>query len=303
MRSFLRRCFLFFFVRPLRKTFIRICATIAAIVEATPLRRLVLGDPAGYHQNWLLSFVTPPPPSPPPLSLMSSGTFIPTGIGNSNSNSNGFLSSSSARRMLPTFRKKILILDLDETLIHSTLKQVPNHDLKVNVYIEGQSCVFYVLKRPYVDFFLRSASAWYHLVVFTASMRAYAGTCFSFIIPQFCFVFCVLIMMIFHPLFPLPDPVIDSLDPDGYIKERLFRTSCVSRRGNFLKDLSVVHKELSEIIIIDNSPIAYSLNPHNAIPIPNFFGNEADDALLNLLPFLDALRWTTDVRSILSLRN
>lgn len=47
----------------------------------------------------------------------------------------------------------------------------------------------------------------------------------------------------------------------GYVKERLFRTSCVNQHGNFVKDLSVIHSDLSQVIIIDNSPIAYSINP------------------------------------------
>jgi CTD nuclear envelope phosphatase 1 len=103
--------------------------------------------------------------------------------------------------------------------------------------------------------------------------------------------------------------------------------SCLNQRGNFIKDLSVLNKDLSQVIIVDNSPVAYTLNPRkphtrpmarcrfaqyaltilplteNAIPISNWMGTDpGDEELLNLLPFLDALRWTHDVRSILSLR-
>ena len=38
----------------------------------------------------------------------------------------------------------------------------------------------------------------------------------------------------------------------------------------------------------------------NAIPIKSWFCDPHDTALLNLLPVLDALRFTTDVRSVLS---
>ena len=38
----------------------------------------------------------------------------------------------------------------------------------------------------------------------------------------------------------------------------------------------------------------------NAIPIKSWFSDPHDTALLNLLPVLDALRFTTDVRSVLS---
>ena len=38
----------------------------------------------------------------------------------------------------------------------------------------------------------------------------------------------------------------------------------------------------------------------NAIPIKSWFNDPSDTALLNLLPVLDALRFVSDVRSILS---
>ena len=38
----------------------------------------------------------------------------------------------------------------------------------------------------------------------------------------------------------------------------------------------------------------------NAIPIPSWFSDPHDTALLDLLPLLDALRFTNDVRSVLS---
>lgn len=38
----------------------------------------------------------------------------------------------------------------------------------------------------------------------------------------------------------------------------------------------------------------------NAIPIKSWFSDPMDTALLNLLPVLDALRFTQDVRSVLS---
>jgi CTD nuclear envelope phosphatase 1 len=42
--------------------------------------------------------------------------------------------------------------------------------------------------------------------------------------------------------------------------------------------------------------------PDNAIPIEGWMSDPNDVALLDLLPFLDALRFCHDVRSVLSLR-
>ncbi|XP_048476193.1 CTD nuclear envelope phosphatase 1-like [Rhincodon typus] len=75
---------------------------------------------------------------------------------------------------------------------------------------------------------------------------------------------------------------------------------CTLELGSYIKDLSVVHSDLSSIIILDNSPGAYRSHPDNAIPIKSWFSDPSDTALLNLLPMLDALRFTADVRSVLS---
>ncbi|KYQ93731.1 dullard-like phosphatase domain containing protein [Tieghemostelium lacteum] len=169
--------------------------------------------------------------------------------------------------------KKTLILDLDETLVHSTLKPITHHHLTVNVVIEDVDCTFYVIKRPHVDTFLEKVCEWYDLVVFTASMQQYA------------------------------DPLLDQLDTGKTLKKRLFRDSCLEKDGNFVKDLTMINQDLTSTIIIDNSPIAYSNNIENAIPIDTFIGEDPNDrSLLNLLPFLEVLRYVNDVRSILSLR-
>jgi len=173
----------------------------------------------------------------------------------------------------PNLKRKTLILDLDETLVHSTIKAVTHHHLTVDVLIDGMTCTFYVIKRPHVDLFLRKVAEWFDLIIFTASMQQYA------------------------------DPLIDQLDTGRLVKGRLFRESCLAKEGNFVKDLSLIGQDLATTIIVDNSPIAYSHNKENALPIENWMGdNPNDDALLNLLPFLNGLRFTSDVRSILSLR-
>ncbi|CAF1071580.1 unnamed protein product, partial [Adineta ricciae] len=66
------------------------------------------------------------------------------------------------------------------------------------------------------------------------------------------------------------------------------------------KNLSAINSDLSRIFILDNSPVAYRCCPLNAIPIKSWFSDPTDTCLLSLLPFLDALRFCQDVRSVLS---
>nr|XP_032517005.1 CTD nuclear envelope phosphatase 1 homolog isoform X2 [Danaus plexippus plexippus] len=126
--------------------------------------------------------------------------------------------SPVSRHRLSLVKRKMLVLDLDETLIHShhdamlrpTVKPGTPPDFVLKVTIDKHPVRFFVHKRPHVDYFL-----------------------------------------------------------------------------------DVNH-------IIDNTSAIYQCFPDNAIPIKSWFSDPLDVALLNLLPVLDALRFTHDVRSVLS---
>lgn len=66
----------------------------------------------------------------------------------------------------PNLKRKTLILDLDETLVHSTIKAVTHHHLTVDVLIDGMTCTFYVIKRPHVDLFLKKVGENQFLLLF-----------------------------------------------------------------------------------------------------------------------------------------
>ena len=51
-------------------------------------------------------------------------------------------------------------------------------------------------------------------------------------------------------LFQYADPVADLLDKWDVFRSRLFRESCVFHKGNYVKDLSKLGRELHQIIII-----------------------------------------------------
>ena len=63
------------------------------------------------------------------------------------------------------------------------------------------------------------------------------------------------------------DPVLDILDIPQVVRHRLFRESCYNHKGNYVKDLSQLGRDISESIIIDNSPASYIFHPNNAVPI------------------------------------
>lgn len=160
----------------------------------------------------------------------------------------------------PEFKgKKCLVLDLDETLVHSSFKILHQADFTIPVEIEGNYHNVYVIKRPGVDQFMKRVGELYEVVVFTASVSKYG------------------------------DPLLDQLDIHHVVHHRLFRESCYNHQGNYVKDLSQVGRDLKETIIIDNSPTSYIFHPQHAVPISSWFSDAHDNELLDLIPVLEDL--------------
>ncbi|KAM5466520.1 Nuclear envelope morphology protein 1 [Microsporum audouinii] len=192
----------------------------------------------------------------------------------------------------PRHPQKTLILDLDETLIHSLSKggrMSSGHMVEVKLSMPMASAagpgaspailgpqhpiLYYVHKRPHCDAFLRKVCQWYKLVIFTASVQEYA------------------------------DPVIDWLEQERkFFHSRYYRQHCTVRNGAYIKDLSSVEPDLSKVMILDNSPMSYIFHEDNAIPIEGWINDPTDNDLLHLIPILEAMQHVTDVRALLALR-
>lgn len=171
-------------------------------------------------------------------------------------------------------KKKCLVLDLDETLVHSSFKPVPDADFIVPVEIDQVTYKVYVLKRPYVDEFLAEVAKHYEVVIFTASLSLYAN------------------------------PLLDMLDKNNIIAHRLFRESCVLHGQAYVKDMSKLGRKMKDIMIVDNSPLSYAFQPTSAIPITSWFDDRSDEQLKELLPVLQTtLKDCKDVRDILDANN
>ena len=65
---------------------------------------------------------------------------------------------------------KTLVLDLDETLVHSTFDYIDNPDLVIPIVIDDMKHYIYVLIRPGTYELIEELSAFYEIVIFTASM-------------------------------------------------------------------------------------------------------------------------------------
>jgi RNA polymerase II subunit A small phosphatase-like protein len=109
----------------------------------------------------------------------------------------------------------------------------------------------------------------YELVVFTASLSKYA------------------------------EPLVDILDPEGMCSYKLFREHCTFVNNAFVKDLTRLGRPMKDVIIVDNSPIAYMFQPENAMPALSWYDNMEDRELFRIGNILERLAYEDDVRKII----
>ncbi|XP_075081822.1 uncharacterized protein LOC107824362 [Nicotiana tabacum] len=184
-----------------------------------------------------------------------------------------------------------VVLDLDDTLIcayetssmptmmrtqatEAGLKWFELECISSDKEYDGKPKINYVtvFERPGLHEFLKQLSKFANLVLFTAGLEGYAR------------------------------PLVDKIDPENWFSHRLYRPSTISTEfREHVKDLSSISKDLCRIVIVDNNPFSFLLQPLNGIPcIPFSPGQPDDEQLLEvILPLLKHLSEQKDVRPML----
>lgn len=172
-------------------------------------------------------------------------------------------------------RQKTLILDMDETLIHAKPKIPANKDFEYDYEItltdddDGSELIFMVKMRPGLVECLERLAEKYEVAVFTAAERTYATK------------------------------IIEHFDgKNKFIRHILSREHCVHVNNFYVKDLRIIgDRKLEEMVIVDNSIVAFAFNLDNGVPINDFRGEDPmDEELIYMTSYLDDIWHYEDIR-------
>ncbi|CAD8083811.1 unnamed protein product [Paramecium sonneborni] len=128
------------------------------------------------------------------------------------------------------------------------------------------------LVRPYTEEFLDKLSKYYEIIIFTDAQPDYANF------------------------------IIDIIDKQQVVKARLYREHTLVKDNVFIKDLSILGRNLNKVIIVDNMPENFQMQPENGIYIQSWTGEQKDRALKDLMHLLEqiAIKKCKDVREALN---
>jgi len=172
---------------------------------------------------------------------------------------------------------KTVVFDLDETLVDvMTNEMMANKKIQCNANIKKTSYVasrtgkvieINVVIRPYALEMLKELAPYYEIIIFTAAIKGYG------------------------------DAVMNLLDPDNtLIDHRLYRENCMKLNEVYIKDLRILNRDLSEVVIVDNNIVSFSHQIENGIVIPAFSGTKLDSELVGLWLFLRQSAYAEDIR-------
>ena len=135
---------------------------------------------------------------------------------------------------------------------HLTLVLDLDETLMSFIYINNESKEGLLRIRPYLYNFLNLVKEYYEIIIFTAATQNYA------------------------------DPILDNIEVrrGKYFNYRLYREHCSIINNDFIKDISLIGRDLSKVIIVDNMQQNFKLQKENGILISSFWGEDDNDKVL-----------------------
>ena len=167
--------------------------------------------------------------------------------------------------------KKLLILDLDETLIYARPHTLAgSSDFQVGPY--------QVYKRPHLDDFLAACLDWFEVAVWTSASPEYA-------------------MGVLYAIFPDPQRLafVWASDRCTVAYDHEIGEHCARKN---LKKIKKRGYALESVIVVDDSPEKWRQSYGNLVPVRPFLGDENDNELSQLIPYLRFLQDQPNIRTL-----
>ena len=177
----------------------------------------------------------------------------------------------------PNKRKKLAVFDLDETLIHGIVntQKYENKENIISIVLPSKKVAkIGVNIRPHWEEAIIRISKIYNIVIYTASHASYA------------------------------DSVLNFIDPENkYFYNRLYRSNCIDIKYNgtdiYIKDLNIFEGyDLKDILIVDNSVLAFAFHLDNGIPILPYYDAKNDFELLFCAYYFESIFEYDDLREV-----
>lgn len=181
--------------------------------------------------------------------------------------------------------KNTLVVDVDETLVHSSFSPMTTPDFvfpfkpdNQDIYDKKKNTkndtndpelIISVRIRPFAEQFISELSNYYEIIIFSNFGKNYT------------------------------DEILSHIDPDHKVKYTLYQDSILEFNGTPVKDLSLLGRDLNRTIIVDNNQASYLLQPYNAIQVTTWYRNKKDTELQKIMKFLIENHKVTDIYSIL----
>jgi len=166
---------------------------------------------------------------------------------------------------------KLLILDIDETLIHAS-------EQKLNREPEIRTELYFVYKRPYLETFLSFCRENFQVAVWTTAGAEFA-------------------QIVVEELFPKNYPIVFL-----WSRERCTRAYDPEKmEPYYVKNLAKLKRRgyaLENIIMVDDTPQKLEKNYGNLVQIKEWLGSNDDRELLRLMSYLKDLKNVVNVRTI-----
>ena len=97
------------------------------------------------------------------------------------------------------------------------------------------------------------------------------------------------------------DTIVRKLDPFGCITYHLFRFATHYKKGTYYKDIGLLNRDLSKVVVVGQDEKGFSMHSENVIVVPEWKGDPDDLTLEDLVDFFEALAFSkaSDVRPMI----